>query len=350
MVIAGLPLHPSKTERHFPSGNLRNKRGLEIGGKRPAECVAPEYYGTKIRLQHQGASKRFHNDHQLDRATPEPAVRFRKRQTEQPEFGKPAPDGTAPSVAFFRVLFCCSKPYSAVMKRSTLSFRRRCSSVNSKSISLSEPQNCFCDNIALYLVRTPVDRDFAPVEVSRRSRGGIIRTNRGLVPTVFAFFTIRQHVGADHVHKQFRCRLLDFGAFDFQDRRSGIRFTLRPVSLCRDNTELGHFEGLQLNFNRDKLLAKAPILDKRNIPDAFRGSKLVDTPDALLRYTDPRNARSFVAEKKFRIVPTLVLLANEVLDRDLDIIKENFVDFPSPVNCLNRAHGDAGAFHINQQK
>ena len=48
--------------------------------------------------------------------------------------------------------------------------------------------------------------------------------------------------------------------------------------------------------------------------------------DALLRHADAGDADALVAEQELGVVPALVLLADEVLDRHPDVVEEHLVD------------------------
>src|SRR5947209_16911688 len=174
------------------------------------------------------------------------------------------------------------------MKRSTLSFNSRCSSVKSKSIPvpfvvvsghlpgrassqvyagcinlpalrsgiqsshcigsrmplrgsgmwISEPEDRFRDDVLLNLVRAAVDRDFAGVEISWRDGRGPIGADRRLIPSLFFFMLlpVRQRVGTDDLHQEFGRRLLDFRALDLEDRGGRIGLALGAPGFRRHHT------------------------------------------------------------------------------------------------------------------
>src|SRR5947209_8781571 len=71
--------------------DLRNEFALmRIAGAMPQQAAA-KYDGREIRLQHEAAPKRLHDDHRFDRAAAETAVFLGKRNREQTQFGKLLP-------------------------------------------------------------------------------------------------------------------------------------------------------------------------------------------------------------------------------------------------------------------
>src|SRR6266478_844648 len=90
---------------------------------------------------------------------------------------------------------------------------------NASPITLSQSQYRLRDDILLNLVRTAIDRDFAPVEIMRRQRPCPFRTNRQLVPAIAAVVGfLWQRIRADRLQQQLADGLLDFAALDLQDR------------------------------------------------------------------------------------------------------------------------------------
>src|SRR3954463_10949297 len=107
-----------------------------------------------------------------------------------------------------------TRPACASPRRSTLAPQGR-----GEGKEKLQPQYRLRDDVLLNLVRTAVDRDFAPVEVLRRERRRVVRADRRLVPAVVLRVAglVRQCVRADRLHQQFRDALLDFRALDLED-------------------------------------------------------------------------------------------------------------------------------------
>jgi len=208
------------------------------------------------------------------------------------------------------------------------------------------------DDVLLNLVRTAVDRDFARVEVSRRDRRGPVGTDRRLVPALFVFvlLPVRQRIGADDFHQELRRRLLDFGAFDLEDRRGGIGLALGALGLRRNDAQLRHLQRLQLHLHRRELLAEARQLDQRTAVIRRRSGELADAAQPLLRYADAGDADALVAEQEFGVVPALVLLADAILERHAHVIEENFVDLVAAVDRHDRAHRNPRCLHVDENE
>ena len=59
---------------------------------------------------------------------------------------------------------------------------------------------------------------------------------------------------------------------------------------------------------------------------------------------------AFVREQVLGVGPALVLFADEVFGRHFDVVEPDFVHFVPAVEQLDRAHGDAGRLHVDQQE
>src|SRR5262245_33406061 len=85
-------------------------------------------------------------------------------------------------------------------------------------ITRSQSQYRLRDDVLLNLIRTAVDRDFAPVEIMRRQGACPFGADRRLVPTIVVVGFLRQRIRADRLQQQFADGLLYFAALDLQDR------------------------------------------------------------------------------------------------------------------------------------
>src|SRR5205807_362185 len=120
-----------------------------------------------------------------------------------------------------------------------------------------------------------------------------------------------------------------------------IRLTLAVLAFIGDDAKLGEFERLQIDLDFGELLAELEILDHRLAAGLYLGGQLLDAADALLGNTDAGNSSALIAEQELGVVPPLVFLANQILERHLDVIKEHLVDLMPAVDGLDRPHGDA---------
>ena len=85
-------------------------------------------------------------------------------------------------------------------------------------------------------------------------------------------------------------------------------------------------------------------------PDSTLRGELLDAAQPLLGDADAGDAGALVAEQEFGVVPALVLLADQVLDRHLDVVEEHLVDLVAAVDGLDRAHRDALRLHVDQDE
>ena len=117
-----------------------------------------------------------------------------------------------------------------------------------------------------------------------------------------------------------------------------------------EHAHLRHLQRLQLHLDGRHLLAEALVLDQRLVAGHHLGGQLLDALHALLGVADAGDARALVAEQELGAVPAAVLLADQVLDRHLDLVEEHLVHLMPAVHGLDRAHGDAGRLHVDQQE
>ncbi len=72
----------------------------------------------------------------------------------------------------------------------------------------------------------------------------------------------------------------------------------------------------------------------------LKGGELLQAPNALLGDADAGDAGALVAEQELGIVPALALLADAILDRHLDVVKEHLIDLGAAVDGDDRPHRD----------
>src|SRR6266700_3767021 len=210
-----------------------------------------------------------------------------------------------------------------------------------------KPQHRLGDDVALDLVGAAVDRDLAVVEIARRDLRGPVH---GLVRAVVAMHVVGCGERPDHLHQKFGRGLLDLRALDLQDRGRRIGLALAVLAFIGDDAELRQLQRLQLDLDGGELLAKTRILDHRLAAGLDLGGELLDAADALLGDADAGNAGALVAEQELGVIPALVLLAHQVLDRHLDVVEEDLVDLMAAVDGLDRPHRDALALHVDQDE
>ena len=155
---------------------------------------------------------------------------------------------------------------------------------------------------------------------------------------------------ADHFHQKLGGGLLDFGALDLQHRRGRIGLALAVLAFVGDDAKLGQFQRLQFDLDRGKPLAETLVFDHGLAAGLDLGREIPDAADALLGDADAGDAGALIAEQEFGVVPALVLLADQILDRHLDIVEEHLVDFGSAIDGLDRAHRDALRLHVEHDE
>ena len=122
------------------------------------------------------------------------------------------------------------------------------------------------------------------------------------------------------------------------------------VALGGDDAQLRHLQRLQLDLDRGDLGAEALVLDQRLAAGLLERGEFLEAADARLGHADAGDAGALVAEQELGVVPALVLLADQVLDRHLHVVEEHLVDLVAAVDGQDRAHGDAGRLHVDQQE
>ena len=207
----------------------------------------------------------------------------------------------------------------------------------------------FGDDVALDFVRSAVDRDFSVVEVHRRRLGGVVRADDRFV-VALEVALVRHDVGTDDLHQQFGQLLLDDRSFQLQDRRGRVLPALCQLAFIRNDPKLGHFQRFQFDLDRGEFFLEARGFDQRALTGEFQRGEFLDAGDLGLRGTDAGDAGAFVAEQEFGVVPAFVLLADEVLDGDFDVVEEDLVHLAAAVDGDDRADGDAGGLHVDQDE
>src|SRR3954466_9318048 len=206
----------------------------------------------------------------------------------------------------------------------------------------SQPQHRLGDDVALDLVGAAVDRDLAVVEVARRDLGGPVH---GFVRAVVAVHVVGRGERADHFHQQLGGGLLYLGALDLQHRGSRIGLALAVLAFVGDDAELRQLERLELDLAGRELVAEGRVLDDRLAAGFDLTGEIADAAEPLLGDTDARDAGALIAEQEFRVIPALVLLADQILDGHFDVVEEYLVDLGAAVDGLDRAHRDALGLH-----
>ena len=131
---------------------------------------------------------------------------------------------------------------------------------------------------------------------------------------------------------------------------AGFGLVAVPRLRSATDAQLRHFQRLELDLDGGDLGAEAFVGDQRLAAGLLERGELLEAADARLGNADAGDAGALVAEQKLGVVPALVLLADQILGRHLHVVEEHLVDFVAAVDGLDRAHGDAGRLHVDQQE
>lgn len=95
-----MPLLLGKRQQCLAAADARQEIAHLLRAARAPHQAAAEDDGGKVRLQHEAASERLHDDHRLDRPAAEAALRLVERQSEQAQFGILRPERPALAIGF----------------------------------------------------------------------------------------------------------------------------------------------------------------------------------------------------------------------------------------------------------
>src|SRR5690348_2942004 len=213
----------------------------------------------------------------------------------------------------------------------------------------SQPQHHLRDHVLLDLVRAAIDRSLAVVEIMRRQGRSVVGPDRLLVPAFLERLALEgERVGADRLHGEFGQALLDLRALDLEERALGAR----PLAAAHrgDHAQIGDLERHQLDFERGDLVAEARAHDERAAAILLLRRDLLQAFQLALRRADAGDAGALIAEQELGVGPALVLLADEVLGRHLDVVEEHLVDFAPAIHGHDGADGDARRLHVDEQE
>src|SRR6185437_651730 len=102
----------------------------------------------------------------------------------------------------------------------------------------------------------------------------------------------------------------------------------------RDHAQIGDLERHELDLERSDLVAKARALEERAATILLLAGDLLQALQLALGGADAGDAGALVAEQELGVGPPLVLLADEVLRRHLDVVEEHLADLAPAI------HGD----------
>src|SRR6516165_2258793 len=156
----------------------------------------------------------------------------------------------------------------------------------------------------------------------------------------------RQAVIANRAVSEFGDRLEDLGAADLEQRRRRSR--IDAARHLRYDAKLGRLQRQYIELDAGDVANEFET--GRIVLRDFRSDDLLQLLDVSCRPADAGHAGALVTEQEFGVSPTLVLFADEVLDRNADVFEEDIVDLMRTVNGDDWTHSDARRFHIDQEK
>ncbi len=177
---------------------------------------------------------------------------------------------------------------------------------------------------------------------------GVIGADRMLVVAVPETAEIGRAIMADRLQRQFGQALLDFGPLDLEQARFGAR-PLAGIG-ARKAAQFGKFERGQVDFKLGHLALEEGVCEQRLVAVEFGARDRLHLFDAALRRRDAGDAGAFVREEELGAGPALILFIDALVDGDADILEEHLVHFMLAAERDDRAHGDAGRFHVDKEE
>src|SRR3954453_8401714 len=98
------------------------------------------------------------------------------------------------------------------------------------------------------------------------------------------------------------------------------------LAFVGDDAELRQLERLELDLAGRELVAEGRVLDDRLAAGFDLAGEIANAAEPLLGEADPRDAGALIADEEFRAMPTLVRLADQVLDGHFAVVEEHLVD------------------------
>ena len=118
----------------------------------------------------------------------------------------------------------------------------------------------------------------------------------------------------------------------------------------RQHAQLGVFQRRHLDLQVGDLLGEGLVLDQRLAVLLLGAGDVLQRLDAALGLRHGGDAEPLVGQQELGAGPALVLLADQVRDRHLDVVEEHLVHLVAAVSDDDRLHGDARRLHVDQQE
>ena len=159
---------------------------------------------------------------------------------------------------------------------------------------------------------------------------------------------MRQRVRADGVHHQFREFLLDLGSLDLED--GSFRARRLAGAIRARHAQAGDLQRHQVDLDFGDAIAEQRIFHQRLAAFLFLCRDVLQVLQLALRRADACNAGALMRQQEFGASPAAILFADEVLHRHFDVLEPDFIDLVLAFQGDDRAHGDAGGMHVDQQE
>jgi hypothetical protein len=112
-----------------------------------------------------------------------------------------------------------------------------------------------------------------------------------------------------------------------------------PDFSAAEHAQHQHLQRHHVDFEQGDLVAKAQV-----VPHAFGLGDALEALQLALGAVHVGDVGALVAEQVLGVGPALVLLADQVLGRHLDVVEKDLVDLAFAVQQLDRAHVTPGDF------
>src|SRR6185312_1095822 len=224
----------------------------------------------------------------------------------------------------------------------TSSYSRTSSGVSGEpgvgtALPLRQAEHALADDVALDLAGPAGDRVLPrthhPV---RPARGVGDRFGRA----------VDGRVGAEKGRRGVGDALRQLGAEQLEDR--AFRSRRLAAQAPAEAPESRHLERLRVDRELGDHLADMGLVPGRLLTVRERLGDLDEAGD-LRGMVAAAGAPALEHQRRDRDLPALVDLADHVLLRNLDVLEEDLVEMPMPVEEHQRAHGDARRLHVDEQ-
>src|SRR5579872_5868 len=202
---------------------------------------------------------------------------------------------------------------------------------------LWQPHHAFADDVVLNLAGAARDSERARCEHPVRPLALVERVRS---------LEVHLAVRSEQLHREFVHAQIELAHREFQHRALGAR--RQTLEAPRDLTKAGIFYGCGFARELRDLLAHVGVVPRRRaiVPHALR--EVAQFLDCAEHVAPAADARPLEHQGGDRDLPSLILLADEVLLRHLHIFEENLVKIRVAGDLYQRPHRHTRAMHIDE--